>query len=97
MDTRQVDDLLRSAHETLVMEPDEVKDAMEKLGLSDAEFALVLGVASSRTVRRWEDGEKDVPASAIKLIDVLLHCPEARHYLRVGEYLPEQGYLSLFR
>ena len=42
--------------------------ARRKLGLSQADVALMFKVASDRTVRRWEMGERDIPGPVIVLM-----------------------------
>ena len=86
---------IKEAYADLAMTPREMRDAQEALRLSRDEFTVMLGVATPRTVRRWEEGEKDIPGPVVVLLDLLLNCPEARRYLQVGEYLPEGGYLSV--
>lgn len=49
----------------------EFRQARESTGLSQAEFARVLGVAQS-TVWRWENGKQPVPRYADVLLDALL-------------------------
>ena len=39
------------------MSKDEIRAARQALGLSCEKFAQVVGVASGRTIRRWESGE----------------------------------------
>jgi DNA-binding transcriptional regulator YiaG len=53
------------------MMPDELKDARDRLGLSQNELARVLGVESNRTVRRWELGERDIPGSVELAVGLL--------------------------
>lgn len=77
---------VRAAHAELCMEPDEVTNIRKQLGLSLDEFAILVGVASDRTVRRWENGGKEVPGSVVVLLDLLMNCAPARKLLKVGEY-----------
>lgn len=60
------------------MTPKQLKSVRQKFGLSQAELALLIGVASDRTVRRWEEGERDIPGPVIVLMQLLLRSPEAR-------------------
>lgn len=50
------------------MTPDDFRKARRKLGLSQAQVAALLEVASDRTVRRWEDGEREIPGPAAVLM-----------------------------
>jgi predicted nucleotidyltransferase len=52
------------------MEPSELKQKLEKLGWSYAEAARQLGV-SRGTITRWIRGERRIPETAIRLIDIL--------------------------
>lgn len=65
------------------MKGPELKAIREKLRLTQAEFARVVGVASDRTVRKWEDGEREIPGTVLTILDIIEHCPEARKHLRV--------------
>lgn len=63
------------------MTPTQFKDARERLGLSQAELSLIFGVATDRTVRRWEAGERDIPGPVIVLMKLILRSAEARQIL----------------
>jgi DNA-binding transcriptional regulator YiaG len=63
------------------MTPTQFKDARERLGLSQAELSLVFGVATDRTVRRWEAGERDIPGPVIVLMKLIMRSAEARQIL----------------
>lgn len=70
------------------MTPADLKSARESLGLSAEGFARVFGVASGRTVRGWEAGERNgapaiVPAPVALLVDLALHIPAARKRLGI--------------
>lgn len=68
------------------MTPDELKTARTTLGLTQAQFAQVLGldgVHSARTVRRWEDAERDIPGPVVVLTGLLLRLPAVRKALGV--------------
>jgi DNA-binding transcriptional regulator YiaG len=54
-----------------VMEPKEYKAAVEKLGLTAHEAAVLLGV-DDRTSRRWAAGERDVPGPAQQFLRYLV-------------------------
>ena len=57
---------------------EEFREARRKLGLSQNRAAAILRVESGRTVRRWENGERDVPGPALTLMRVLLGSAQAR-------------------
>ncbi len=59
------------------MTPQEFEAARKQLGLSETALARLFKVGD-RTVRRWEDGEKDIPGPAQVLISLLVKSPEAR-------------------
>ena len=63
------------------MSPEDLKSARKTLGLSQAEFARVVGVASDRTVRKWEDAERDIPGPVDVLVRLLIALPAARRAL----------------
>ena len=66
------------------MTPADLKSARKSLGLSQAEFARVMGVASDRTVRKWEDGERDVPGYVPIMLDLIEHIPSVRKRLGIS-------------
>jgi DNA-binding transcriptional regulator YiaG len=53
------------------MTPDEYRDLIEKLGLTQGGAARLLGV-DERTSRRWANGERDVPAPVERFLRYLL-------------------------
>jgi DNA-binding transcriptional regulator YiaG len=53
------------------MTPDQYRAAIEKLGLSQVAAARLLGV-DGRTSRRWANGERDVPAPAVRFLRYLI-------------------------
>jgi DNA-binding transcriptional regulator YiaG len=53
------------------MNPDQYRAAIEKLGLSQVAAAKLLGV-DERTSRRWANGERDVPAPAVRFLQYLI-------------------------
>ena len=65
------------------MTPAALKTTRKSLRLSQAEFARVLGVSSDRTVRKWEDGERDVPKYVPILLDLLATIPAVRSRLGI--------------
>jgi transcriptional regulator with XRE-family HTH domain len=69
------------------MTPTELKAARRALGLSAQGFARTFGVASGRTVRGWEAGERNgepapVPIPIALLVRLALDLPEVR--IRLG-------------
>lgn len=63
------------------MTPKEIKDIRNWLGLSQSDFAMMLGIASDRTIRRWEDGDKNIPGPVEVLCDLIETFPEVCEYL----------------
>ena len=53
------------------MTPDEYREALARLGLSQVAAARLLGV-DERTSRRWAGGERDVPAPAVRFLQYLI-------------------------
>jgi DNA-binding transcriptional regulator YiaG len=53
------------------MTPDQYRNAIETLGLSQIAAAKLLGV-DARTSRRWACGERDVPAPAERFLRYLI-------------------------
>lgn len=53
------------------MTPDEYREVIGKLGLSQVAAAELLGV-DARTSRRWANGERDVPAPAVRFLQYLI-------------------------
>ena len=54
------------------MNKTEFREARQTLGFSQKQLATLLKVASDRTVRRWEAGEKDIPGPVVVLMNWLL-------------------------
>ena len=54
------------------MTPKQFKAARRELDLTQNGMAQALGIASDRTVRRWEAGERDIPGPAIVAIAYML-------------------------
>lgn len=69
----------------------ELKEAREALGLSQGELARVLEVQSDRTIRKWEQRERDVPGPALVLLRLLKACPPARKLLGIGTRAEMKG------
>jgi len=59
------------------MTGDELKAARLALGLSQDEFAQLVRVSSGRTVRKWEDGERQIPGPVTVLVALFLECADA--------------------
>jgi len=53
------------------MKPDEYRNAIKALGLSQVAAARLLGV-DERTSRRWARGERDVPAPVVRFLQYLI-------------------------
>ena len=53
------------------MTPDEYREAIEGLGLSQIAAARLLGV-DARTSRRWASGERDIPPPAVRFLRYLI-------------------------
>jgi DNA-binding transcriptional regulator YiaG len=63
------------------MSPEEFKRARLELGMSQNDIAEFLGVASDRTIRRWEEGAKDIPGPVLLVMELIFNVPEAAVYL----------------
>jgi DNA-binding transcriptional regulator YiaG len=50
------------------MLPREFRAIRNQLGLSAAKLAKELGVASGRTIRRWEAGDRKIPQTVVNLL-----------------------------
>lgn len=53
------------------MSPDEYRDALARLDLTQVAAARLLGV-DERTSRRWATGERDVPPPAVRFLRYLI-------------------------
>jgi len=53
------------------MTPDQYRDAIARLDLSQVAAARLLGV-DERTSRRWASGERDVPPPAVRFLQYLI-------------------------
>lgn len=67
------------------MEKQELKQRRERLGLTQAEFAKILGVANN-TVSRYETGRVDIP----EYMDMVLEAMEARQIEKLKKPVGEQ-------
>lgn len=65
------------------MTPDEFKAARMRLGMSQNDMADFLGIASDRTVRRWEEGEKDIPGPVLLVLELIFNVPGVVEYLEL--------------
>ena len=63
------------------MTPKQFKRARRMLGLSQPELADLLGIASDRTLRRWEAGQMDIPGPVLLAMELIMEFPEVREYL----------------
>ena len=43
------------------MTPESFRDFRKSLQLSQSQMARAIGVGGDRTVRKWEEGERDIP------------------------------------
>jgi len=53
------------------MTPAEFKAIRRALGYSQEGVAELMGVASGRTLRRWEAGDRNIPGPVVKLMLLL--------------------------
>jgi len=53
------------------MTPDEYREAIDALGMSQLAAAKLLGV-DARTSRRWASGERDIPPPASRFLQYLI-------------------------
>lgn len=60
-----------------IMTGAELRQARLALGLSQDEFAQLVRVSSGRTVRKWEDGERQIPGPVTVLVALFLECADA--------------------
>ena len=63
------------------MTPDALREFRKSLRLSQSEFARILGVSSDRTVRRWEEGERDIPGPVAVIVDIAKNFPAVAKWL----------------
>ena len=74
------------------MTPDEYRDALASLGLSQSGAARLLGV-DARTSRRWVSGERDIPEIAARFLRFLIAAEITPD--EVTEMLSRAGYPEL--
>ena len=65
---------------------EEIKDVRKRLGLTQKEFAQLIG-SSKPTVERWERGNMQVKGPSVLLLQMLIHDPE---YALQFEILPKE-------
>ena len=66
----------KAARRTIIDVPSEIKGIREKLDVSQAEFAEMIGV-SKRTLQEWEQGRCKPTGAALKLLMIARRHPEA--------------------
>jgi putative transcriptional regulator len=66
----------RRASRTTTFRPTDVQDVRARLGVSQAEFALMIGV-SVATLRNWEQGRRMPNGPALALLRVAARNPKA--------------------
>jgi DNA-binding transcriptional regulator YiaG len=59
----------------MIVNRKEFRAARKALGLSQMRLARVLGV-NVRTVRRWDNGERELNELACRFVDILIRYPE---------------------
>lgn len=64
------------------MTPSELKAIRHSFGMSVDEFAALVRV-EGRTVRRWEDGTREIPGTIDVLVYILENCPQARKLMGI--------------
>ena len=68
----------KAARRTIIDVPGEIKGIREKLDVSQAEFAEMIGV-SKRTLQEWEQGRCKPTGAALKILMSARRHPEALH------------------
>jgi DNA-binding transcriptional regulator YiaG len=68
------------------MQPEELRDRITKLDLSQNDASRLLGV-DPRTMRRWLSGEKSVAAPVIILLKMMEAVPGAADWLKANPHL----------
>jgi putative transcriptional regulator len=58
------------------MEPLDIKNIRNRLGMSQTEFAIAFGISPS-TLRHWERGDRRPRGAALVLLNVIAQEPEA--------------------
>jgi DNA-binding transcriptional regulator YiaG len=57
------------------MTPAELRDIRKRLGLTQIQFAPLVGAGGARTIQMWESGDRKIPRSVAMLAQICL----ARH------------------
>lgn len=65
------------------MTPEELRSIRHSLGLSAEAFARLVNVQGSRTVRKWEAAERDIPGPVTVLAKALSESQSVRNYFGV--------------
>jgi DNA-binding transcriptional regulator YiaG len=65
------------------MTPEEFKEARNRFGLSQNDIARIFDLGSDRIVRRWEEGEKELPGSVKLLMEIVVNFPSVRRWLGI--------------
>lgn len=68
------------------MSPEELRERITRLELSQNEFAHLVGV-DPRTLRRWVSGEKDIAPPIIVILKLLEAVPGAAEWLKSNPHL----------
>jgi DNA-binding transcriptional regulator YiaG len=69
----------------------EFKNLRRGWGVGQREMAALVGCRTSRTIRKWEAGERDIPESAVILLSLYQRFPPLRgvvHQIRAEENIP---------
>lgn len=62
------------------MTPAELKSAMKALDLTDEGLVNLVRVKSSRTVRYWKTGEREIPGPVVVILDALIDSAAVRRH-----------------
>lgn len=62
------------------MTPDEYRESIDKLGLTQSGAARMLGV-DERTSRRWANGERDIPPPVQRFLRFLIAIGKSGEYV----------------
>ena len=65
-----------------IVTPAEFRAIRRRLGLSQSQLAATLKVASARTVRKWENAERDIPGPARVLMWLFDRHPQLVQIIR---------------
>ena len=67
------------------MTPTQFKDARKALGLSQNGMAEALGLKTSRAIRQFESGDREVSGPVAKLIELLLEQRTKSELANIGK------------